>query len=1027
MCGIAGLIDKHGKLSPDALRATVARMTDAIAHRGPDDAGVWLSGNGRVALGHRRLSVIDVSSAGHQPMLDESGVQTRALVFNGEIYNYRELRQGLERSGHIFRTQSDTETLLTLLGQGVQALELLDGMFAFGHYDMASQTLLLARDPFGEKPLYYWDGPDYFLFASELSAILASGLFQGGIEAAELAAYLHFRYVPQPHSLFRDIRKLEPGCLLTLRDGRVEKKRWFAFQLPENLPLTDPRQIAEILENELTSAVKSRLVSDVPLGAFLSSGVDSSLVCALATRKLGIPLNTYTIAFDGGESEHEDAARIAAALGTTHHCHHVSHQDLLDVAARMGRILDEPNGDRSCVPTYLLSRFARSDITVALSGDGGDELFAGSGRYFAAQAALGDGLTPAQLVPQYFDRFLPVMPLDQLVKLFGGLPERFQEIYAGILTSMAPARGTINTLRMLDANSYLPGAVLAKVDRMSMAHGLEVRAPILSSAIARLAGRIPLSQHLADGKGKFLLRHILKKYLPAEWVDRRKTGFGMPPAFLKAHADFFGNQLAEAVHDGSALARVLDVKRLRALLPQANNNIVWAVIVLNQWLEKVLAADTTAGAPRASEIQPLRGVHFGREDNGPAHGHDILDILAKPLPRRLDTAPAGLEGLIAAFDDAGVGPAQVNVFTYHTRADETYQPIETFDIKGLDHRKYDYDYILAYFSHAAASIFPGCNVILVTDQTSPVPPNHRFSHVVRLDVGKDEPMYERVRAMAAYVNSSAFTATTLFLDSDAFVGNDFREVLEQDFDVAVTFRPDPGMVLNEGVQAASRRRPEKVRAFYNGYLASYEYLAEEADVQTRYPHGIKKWRGGQLSLNSVAWDGAFPSANEIRELDGTRILYLDCDDYNYKPGQKDGLRSLLAKPVVHFKGGAKEFDFLRRYTLERNLPDWPLTDLHLLAGQAAGEPSPERMMEAYNRLLASRHYAAAQNLCLSVLGRHPENGLAHCLLAHWHLRINGDHVQAREHASLARQSPRFPANAREMLDQLTQAIDQGQT
>jgi asparagine synthase (glutamine-hydrolysing) len=1021
MCGIAGLIDKHGKLSADASRAAMVRMTDAIAHRGPDDAGIWISDDGRVALGHRRLSVIDVTSAGHQPMLDESAGSTRALVFNGEIYNYRELRQGLERSGQTFRTRSDTEILLALLGkQGVQALPFLDGMFAFGHYDTANKNLLLARDAFGEKPLYYWDGPDYFLFASELSAILASGLFDGGIEDAELAAYLHFRYVPQPYSLFRDIRKLEPGCLLTMRDGRVEKKRWFSFQLPENLPITDPRQIADALEHELTVAVKSRLVSDVPLGAFLSSGVDSSLVCALATKKLGIHLDTYTIAFDGGESEHEDAARIAEVVGTRHHCHHVSHTDLLDVAARMGHILDEPNGDRSCVPTYLLSRFARQDITVALSGDGGDELFAGYGRYFATQAALGNELTPAQLAPQYFDRFLPVMPLEQLVKLFSGLPERFQDIYAGVLSAMAPTRGTVNTLRVLDANSYLPGAVLAKVDRMSMAHGLEVRAPLLAASIAKLAGRIPLAQHLADGKGKFLPRHILKKYLPAEWVDRRKTGFGMPPSFIKAHAEFFGQQLGEAVHDGSALSRVLDVKRLRALLPQANNNIVWAVIVLNQWLEKIRAVDRTAGTARSEDIQPPRGVQFGREDAGPTHGRDILDILAKPLPRRLDTPPAGIADLIAAFDAADIGPAPVNVFTYHTRVDVDYQPIETFDIKGLDHRKFDYDYILAYFSHAAAGFFPGANVILVTDATSPVPTLHRFTHVVRLAVDKDEPMYQRARAMAAYVNSSALSAnpraTTLFLDSDAFVGNDFREVLAGDFDIAVTFRPDPAMVLNEGVQAASHRRPEKARAFYNGYLATYEHLAADPDVQARYPHGIKKWRGGQLSLNSVAWDGAWPEAGEIRELDGTRILYLPCADYNHKPGPSDGLRDLLARQVVHFKGTAKEFGFLRRYTMERNLPGWPLADLLLATGQE--EPTPETLVEAWSRLLGERHYAAASNLCLSILERQPDSGLAHALLALLHFRIEGDWDSARERGRQALAAGNLPETVQAEIERM---------
>jgi hypothetical protein len=439
------------------------------------------------------------------------------------------------------------------------------------------------------------------------------------------------------------------------------------------------------------------------------------------------------------------------------------------------------------------------------------------------------------------------------------------------------------------------------------------------------------------------------------------------------------------------------VKRLRALLPQANNNIIWAVIVLNQWLEKVRGIQRAAERPQA---ESLRGVNFGREDTGPTHGRDILDILAKPLPRRLESPPPGIEGLIAAFDTAGIGPAPLNVFTYHTRVEADYQPIDTFDIKGLDHRRFDYDYILAYFSHAAAGFFPGANVILVTDSDSPAPPSHRFSHVVRLGVNKDEPMYQRVRAMAAYVNSTAFTATTLFLDSDAFVGNDFRAVLEGDFDIATTFRPDPAMVLNEGVQAASHRRPDKVRAFYNGYLATYERLAQDPDVQARYPHGIKKWRGGQLSLNSVGWDGAYPEAGEIRALDGTRVLYLPCADYNHKPGPSDGLLDLLARQVVHFKGNAKEFDFLRRYTLERNLPGWPLADLKL-GLKIETEPSPEAVVEAWGKLLERRHYAAAKNLCESLLATRPDNGLAHALIALVHFRIEGDWDRARTRARQA--------------------------
>ena len=1015
MCGIAGVVDKGGRLSPEALRAAVERMNGAIAHRGPDDAGVWLSEDGRVALGHRRLSVIDTSAAGHQPMVADNESGRHALVFNGEIYNFRDLQPGLERAGFRFRSHSDTEVLLGLLGlQAERCLEWLDGMFAFGHYHEGKRSLLLARDAFGEKPLYYWDGPDYFIFASELSALLASGLFQGEIGQAELAAYLHFRYVPQPATIFRDICKLEPGAFLRLdlAQGRLEKKRHFTFRISEDLPLNDPRQILDLLERELVQAVKSRLVADVPLGAFLSSGVDSSLVCALATRKLGVPLNTYTIAFGGGKSEHVEAARIAGILGTRHHCHTVSELDLLDVAARMGEILDEPNGDRSCVPTYVLSRFARQDLTVALSGDGGDELFCGYGRYFAAQTALGADVEMPQLAPAYFERFLPVMSLDQLIQVFGRLPEGFQDIYASLILPLAPTHGTLNRLRALDAWSYLPGAVLGKVDRMSMAHGLEVRAPLLSTAVAKLAGRIPIHLQVMDGKGKFFLRSLLKRYLPAELVDREKTGFGMPTGFFQAHARFFGEQLAAALTQDAPLARVLDVKRLRALLPQANNNIIWAVIVLNQWLGKVLAVRPQAGGEAID-------LGFGRESHAPEHGHGMRDLLTKALPRSQDTPPPGLEDFIAAFDAAGVAPGPVNVFTYHTQPHEDAAPIETFDIKGLDHRRFNYEYILAYFSCAAAGHLPGCNVILVTDATTAVPAAHRFTHIVRLRLNPAEPMYERVRAMAAYVNSQAFNAPTLFLDSDAFVGADLSPELAGDFDIATTFRPDSTMVLNEGVQAASHRRPGRARAFYNGYLATYQALAQDPDVLARYPGGIKRWRGGQLSLNACAWNGVFPSPGELRDVEGTRVLYLPCDEYNHKPLPSDGIRHLISRKIAHFKGTAKEFATLRRYTLEKNPPGWALADLRLAGVDPADDGA---LLAAVQELLGEKHYQAAKSLCLDLIAETPERGLPHALLASIHLRVEGDAEAARGRIRQARGARLTPALETE-LDRMEKNLE----
>ncbi|MCP5066327.1 MAG: asparagine synthase (glutamine-hydrolyzing), partial [bacterium] len=375
MCGIAGYVRFAADLGADELREIALRMARAQQHRGPDDEGVWLSPDGRCALAHRRLSVIDTSSAGHQPM--ESSGARHCISYNGEIYNYREIRSQLETKGHRFRTQSDTEVLLAALDEfGVEAFEQLDGMYGFGRYSNTTGELLLARDPFGEKPLYTLSTPEGFAFASELEALRCVPGFDATVELSALAELLCFQYVDAPRSFYKGTCKLEPGSWLRVsREGHQETRRHFSFR-PGHTP-DEGRSLddyADELEDLLVESIRRRLIADVPLGAFLSGGIDSSTIVALITRKLGLPVKTFSIGFrDSPDSEHELAAAIAKHLGTEHRERIVPPTEVQRFA-ELGGWLDEPNADTSCLPTYLLSQFTREEVTVAVSGDGGDEL-----------------------------------------------------------------------------------------------------------------------------------------------------------------------------------------------------------------------------------------------------------------------------------------------------------------------------------------------------------------------------------------------------------------------------------------------------------------------------------------------------------------------------------------------------------------------------------------------------------------------------------------------------------------------------
>jgi asparagine synthase (glutamine-hydrolysing) len=611
VCGIAGIVNK-GRMAPEQLESLARAMALTMAHRGPDDAGVWVAPDAHVALAHRRLSIIDVSEAGHQPMFSADG---RAVItFNGELYNFRELRADMERRGVEFRTHSDTEVLLAALQRfGADALPRLDAMFAFGYYDLHSRELLLARDIFGEKPLYYLETAECLAFASELHALTKLPSFDATISTDAIASYLCFQYVPAPQAIYQSVRKLEPGHWLRVgAEGTLTSGRYFSFVTSS--AQTSGRNLddlADELEAILETSLRRRLISDVPLGAFLSGGVDSTAVAAIARRKLGAELKTFSIGFEGHkDSEHLEAAEIAAHLGTVHK-DQVLTANAVELGKHVGSVLDEPNGDTSCLPTFLLSQFARREVTVALSGDGGDELFGGYGRYFntvdewTRKKARDPQLAWWQAGAVYVSQRILVFPDDELERVFSVIPGSLRasllELRNGIDRDSRPL---LNVLRELDARHYMPGAVLAKVDRMSMQHSLEVRAPLLGIDVARFAMTLASDDCYRAGQGKRVLKRVASRYVPAEWMARPKRGFGLP-------MDMWGaRQLLPAL---DALIRTPDC-RLAEWIPHANlvrylDHLrsefhpyrAWALFVLEHWLRTHPAVPDKTWMPAIEE------------------------------------------------------------------------------------------------------------------------------------------------------------------------------------------------------------------------------------------------------------------------------------------------------------------------------------------------------------------------------------------------------------------------------------------
>jgi asparagine synthase (glutamine-hydrolysing) len=556
MCGIAGLLYRDGTLVDSGV---LRRMTDILAHRGPDGDGFYVDGS--VGLGHRRLAIIDLSG-GVQPMASVDG--SVHITYNGEIYNYRELRRELRELGSGFRTASDTEVILAAYeAWGVECLARLRGMFAFAIWDARRRRILLARDRVGIKPLVYaWDGR-CLRFASEIKAILEDADVPRELDLDALRDYLTYLYVPAPRSMFRGIRKLPPASYLVLSlDGdEPEVQSYWDLQMTPDERLTEADWAAQ-LDHSLHEAVRLHMVSDVPVGAFLSGGVDSSSVVACMARTSSSPIKTFSIGFDEQDFDELRYARLVAGRYGTDHFEMVVKPDVISVLPRLAWQLDEPFADASVIPTYCVSKVTRDHVTVALSGDGGDESFAGYRRYAEAVSLHRrmDGSLAALLKPllrwvasrrsegargRELMALLGMAPMDRYARMMtcqthetlGALltadaahrmnPGSTSEDFAR-LADRARTDDYVSKLQYLDIHHYLPEDILTKVDRASMLSSLETRVPLLDHVVMEQAARMPTRIKLRDGEGKRVLKAAMRPYLPAEVLNRRKMGFGVP-------------------------------------------------------------------------------------------------------------------------------------------------------------------------------------------------------------------------------------------------------------------------------------------------------------------------------------------------------------------------------------------------------------------------------------------------------------------------------------------------------------------
>lgn len=642
MCGFAGFVDQGFVGNHASAHSILSGMGDAIRHRGPDDAGVWADLGAGIGLVHRRLAIVDLSAAGHQPMLSSCG--RLVLVFNGEIYNHAELRQALG-GGIVWRGHSDTETLLECIARWglIETLRRSTGMFALALWDKDKRVLSLARDRLGEKPLYFGRQGRCFLFGSELKALRKHPAFNARVNRDAVCLQLRNGSIPAPYSIYEQVEKLLPGTVLQLDVGRQNERReayWSlsaAYQSGRDSPFSGSAEDAvSALDNKLRLAVASQMMADVPLGAFLSGGVDSSVIVSLMQMQSARAVKTFSIGFDDSEfNEAHHAKTVAAHLGTDHTELYVSARQALDVVPLLPVLFDEPFSDSSQIPTFLVAQMARQHVTVALSGDGGDELFSGYSRYLRASAEherfarmpvlLRKGLASAircaspellnsllrpvatalpvghRNLGEKLHKLADLMLLDDPASFYARLVAHWHEPSRVVIGGYLPVLGFEDlssfpgisfeeALMVIDTQNYLPDDVLTKVDRAAMGVSLETRVPMLDKGVVELAWSFPQELKNRGGQAKWILRQVLRRYVPDALIDRPKMGFGVPiGSWLRGDLRAW----AEALLNEERLRQegFLDVSAVRQkwhehLSGQRNWAAhLWSVLMFQAWLE----------------------------------------------------------------------------------------------------------------------------------------------------------------------------------------------------------------------------------------------------------------------------------------------------------------------------------------------------------------------------------------------------------------------------------------------------------